>query len=128
MDKYKSWLERHLETRSLGQRMADFIAKIAGSWIFVIVHIIWFTYWIVWKVEAFPYGLLTMIVSLEAIFLSTFILISQNRQSEIDRKQIKNDYETNLEAKKEIEDLMMKLDKIEEEKINKILEILQKKS
>lgn len=127
MDKYKSWFDEHLETRSFGQKLADIIAKVAGSWLFVIAHVVWFAYWIIGGVEPFPYGLLTMIVSLEAIFLSTFILISQNRQSEVDRKQIKNDYKTNVEAKKEIEDLMRKLDNIEEQKINKILEILSKK-
>jgi len=127
MDKYKSWFDEHLETRSFGQKLADIIAKVAGSWLFVIAHVVWFAYWIIGGVEPFPYGLLTMIVSLEAIFLSTFILISQNRQSEVDRKQIKNDYKTNVEAKKEIEDLIRKLDNIEEQKINKILEILSKK-
>jgi len=49
---------------------------------FVYVHIVWFALWIVFRVEAFPFGLLTMIVSLEAIFLSTFVLISQNRADE----------------------------------------------
>lgn len=106
MDKYKNWLEEHLETRTLGQRLADAISKIAGSWVFLLVHAIWFAYWIIADVEPFPYGLLTMIVSLEAIFLSTIILISQNRQSEIDRKQIHNDYKTNIEAKKDIEKIL----------------------
>ena len=46
---------------------------------FVYLHVIWFTCWIAFGVEAYPYGLLTMIVSLEAIFLSTFVMISQNR-------------------------------------------------
>ena len=48
---------------------------------FAYLHIAWFTFWIVLGVEAYPYGLLTMIVSLEAIFLSTFVMISQNRQT-----------------------------------------------
>ena len=51
----------------------------AGSMLFVYVHVIWFGCWIGFGVEDYPYGLLTMIVSLEAIFLSTFVLISQNR-------------------------------------------------
>jgi uncharacterized membrane protein len=50
--------------------------------LFVYLHVIWFALWIVLRVEAFPFGLLTMIVSLEAIFLSTFVLISQNRADE----------------------------------------------
>ena len=60
-------------------RIADRITAFAGSMLFVLIHIIWFGYWIDFGVESYPYALLTMIVSLEAIFLSTFVLISQNR-------------------------------------------------
>jgi uncharacterized membrane protein len=61
------------------ERIADRITEFAGSMPFVYLHVVWFTLWIALRVEAFPFGLLTMIVSLEAIFLSTFVLISQNR-------------------------------------------------
>jgi uncharacterized membrane protein len=64
---------------SIQDRIADRITDFAGSMQFVYLHIIWFTAWIVLGVEAYPFGLLTMIVSLEAIFLSTFVMISQNR-------------------------------------------------
>ena len=60
-------------------RIADAITRFAGSMTFVYLHVIWFAAWIGFGVEAYPYGLLTMIVSLEAIFLSTFVMISQNR-------------------------------------------------
>jgi uncharacterized membrane protein len=60
-------------------RVADSITAFAGSMLFVYIHVIWFACWIGFGVEKYPYGLLTMIVSLEAIFLSTFVLISQNR-------------------------------------------------
>ena len=60
-------------------RVADQITRFSGSMLFVYVHIIWFASWIGFGVEKYPYGLLTMIVSLEAIFLSTFVMISQNR-------------------------------------------------
>jgi len=60
-------------------RVADRITAFSGSMLFVYVHVIWFACWIGFGVESYPYGLLTMIVSLEAIFLSTFVLISQNR-------------------------------------------------
>ncbi len=60
-------------------RIADLITTFAGSMVFVYIHIIWFGCWIGFGVEDYPYGLLTMIVSLEAIFLSTFVMISQNR-------------------------------------------------
>ncbi len=60
-------------------RIADRITRFAGSMSFVYLHIAWFGCWIGFGVESYPYGLLTMIVSLEAIFLSTFVMISQNR-------------------------------------------------
>ena len=64
---------------SLQNRIADRITAFAGSMAFVYIHLVWFGSWIVFRVEKYPYGLLTMIVSLEAIFLSTFVMISQNR-------------------------------------------------
>ena len=67
---------------SLQNRIADRITTFAGSMLFVYVHILWFGVWIGFRVEHYPFGLLTMIVSLEAIFLSTFVMISQNRANE----------------------------------------------
>jgi uncharacterized membrane protein len=64
---------------SFSNRLADRITKFSGSMTFVVLHVIWFSCWIGFGVESYPYGLLTMIVSLEAIFLSTFVMISQNR-------------------------------------------------
>jgi uncharacterized membrane protein len=64
---------------SVQNRIADRITQFAGSMAFVYIHILWFGSWIAFGVEKYPYGLLTMIVSLEAIFLSTFVMISQNR-------------------------------------------------
>ena len=64
---------------SVQNRVADRITTFAGSMAFVYIHIVWFGCWIGLGVEKYPYGLLTMIVSLEAIFLSTFVMISQNR-------------------------------------------------
>jgi uncharacterized membrane protein len=74
-------LVQHAQERaeSIQNRIADQITKFAGSMWFVYIHIIWFGAWIGFRVEHYPYGLLTMIVSLEAIFLSTFVMISQNR-------------------------------------------------
>jgi uncharacterized membrane protein len=66
-------------SRSLQNRIADAITGFAGSMRFVYLHIVWFAAWIGFHVESYPFGLLTMIVSLEAIFLSTFVMISQNR-------------------------------------------------
>jgi uncharacterized membrane protein len=74
-------LVRHAEqrARSVENRIADRITAFAGSMPFVYIHLAWFGCWVGLGVEGYPYGLLTMIVSLEAIFLSTFVLISQNR-------------------------------------------------
>ena len=68
--------------QSIQNRIADRITAFAGSMSFVYIHILWFGCWIGLGVENYPYGLLTMIVSLEAIFLSTFVMISQNRADE----------------------------------------------
>jgi uncharacterized membrane protein len=89
-------LRRHQELRRqrAQDRVADRITRFAGSMPFVYVHIVWFVLWIALRVEKFPYGLLTMIVSLEAIFLSTFVMISQNRADE--RRQLLADDEWKL--------------------------------
>jgi uncharacterized membrane protein len=74
-------LVEHAKQRaeSVQDRIADRITAFAGSMLFVYLHLIWFGCWIIFGVERYPFGLLTMIVSLEAIFLSTFVMISQNR-------------------------------------------------
>ena len=72
---------KHAEQRAkdVQNRVADRITSFSGSMTFVYIHILWFGLWIGLGVEKYPFGLLTMIVSLEAIFLSTFVMISQNR-------------------------------------------------
>jgi uncharacterized membrane protein len=86
-------LLKHADQRrqSLENRIADQITRFAGSMLFVYLHIIWFASWIILGVEHYPYGLLTMIVSLEAIFLSTFVMISQNRADE--KRQVLADHQ-----------------------------------
>jgi uncharacterized membrane protein len=123
----KTWHDRYEEARSAGDAVADRIASFVGSWPFVYLHVVWFGFWILLPVEEFPFGMLTMIVSLEAILLSTFIMMSQNRQSARDRHQADADYETNVRAKEEIEDVQMRLARIENEKLDRILELLERK-
>src|SRR5215469_15514485 len=86
-------LLQHAEQRrqSAENRIADTITAFAGSMPFVYVHVIWFTIWIGLGVERYPFGLLTMIVSLEAIFLTSFVMISQNRSDE--KRQVLADSE-----------------------------------
>jgi uncharacterized membrane protein len=74
--------------------VADAITSFAGSMRFVYIHVVWFAVWIILRVEDYPFGLLTMIVSLEAIFLSTFVLVSQNRADE--KRQAMADHEWQL--------------------------------
>jgi uncharacterized membrane protein len=122
----KTWHEIDKSSRSVGGKLADWVTTFVGSWSFVILHVIWFAGWVILNIEPFPFGLLTMIVSLEAILLSTFIMMSQNRQTQRDRAQAQADYETNLSAKEEIEELQTRLARIETEKLDKILAILNK--
>jgi uncharacterized membrane protein len=77
-------LVQHASQRAenVQNRIADSITRFAGSMWFVYISAIWFALWIGLHIERYPYGLLTMIVSLEAIFLSTFVMISQNRADE----------------------------------------------
>jgi uncharacterized membrane protein len=86
-------LQRHEAMRNehLQDRIADGITRFSGSMPFIYLHVVWFSLWIGLRVEKFPYGFLTMLVSLEAIFLSTFVLISQNRADE--RRQLLADSE-----------------------------------
>ena len=85
--------------RSVQNRAADAITSFAGSMAFVYIHIVVFGYWLVssgrpFVDDPFPFGLLTMVVSLEAIFLSTFVMISQNRAD--DRRQVIADHQWEL--------------------------------
>ena len=97
-------LLRHAEERrqSLENRIADAITRFAGSMQFVYLHIIWFAAWIGFRVEHYPFGLLTMIVSLEAIFLSTFVMISQNRADE--KRQVLADHQWQTVQEEEHQD------------------------
>jgi len=112
---------------NFGTRLADLLTMVAGDIRFAYFCFIWFLIWIVLNIDVipglksfdpFPFGLLTMIVSLLAIFLSLFVLISQNRQTE--REKVRNDieYEVNVKAEVEIRDLHTKVDKMEELLVN----------
>jgi uncharacterized membrane protein len=101
-------LVRHAEqrARSIESRIADRITAFAGSMPFVYIHIAWFACWIGLGVEKYPYGLLTMIVSLEAIFLSTFVMISQNRADAKRRVIADQQWQTVKEEDRQNEELL----------------------
>ena len=103
-------------------RMADVIAEFSGSLLFLFLNAGWFLFWIVWNTvpgvkhfDPYPFGFLTMVVSLEAIFLSIFVLVSQNRQASKDRLRADAEYEVNLKAELEVTHLHEKVDFLTEE-------------
>ena len=116
-------VNEEMEEHSTGlQRIADWIAWFSGSMPFLMINGAWFIIWIslntlpvgIPAFDPYPFGLLTMIVSLEAIFLSCFVLISQNRQSEKDHVRSDIEYEVNIKAELEIAHLHEKTDRIYE--------------
>jgi uncharacterized membrane protein len=101
-------LLKHAEERrkSMENRVADQITRFAGSMRFVYIHIIWFAAWIGFRVEPYPFGLFTMIVSLEAIFLSTFVMISHNRADEKREVLADHQWQTVQQEEKQNEELL----------------------
>jgi uncharacterized membrane protein len=105
------------------QRIADWLAWFSGSMPFLISHTVWFIIWISLNTiilrdkafDPFPFGLLTMIVSLEAIFLACFVLISQNRQAQKDKVRADIEYEVNIKAELEVAHLHEKTDRVYEQ-------------
>ncbi|MBM3509427.1 MAG: DUF1003 domain-containing protein [Alphaproteobacteria bacterium] len=108
------------DTRSAVDRAADWIAAFTGSIPFLLIHVVVFAVWIGWNTmfaeaaqfDPFPFGLLTMAVSLEAIILSVFVLLSQNRQIEKDRVRSDVEYDVNLKAELEVMQLHEKVDRL----------------
>lgn len=107
------------DRRTRVQKVADWIAEFSGSVSFLVIHLVIFAVWILLNVDwvpgaplfdRFPYGLLTMVVSLEAIILSVFVLLSQNRQSAKDRIRSDVEYGVNLKAELEVAHLHEKVD------------------
>jgi uncharacterized membrane protein len=124
-------VEEHL---TVVQRAADWLAWFSGSILFLAIHAVWFGFWIVLNVglvnipglsgfDPFPFGLLTMIVSLEAIFLSTFVLISQNRQVEKDKVRADIEYDVNIKAEMEVGNLHEKTDHLHGEMLRRFNEL-----
>jgi len=111
--------------------VADWISWFSGSMEFLLLNAIWFIVWIgmnVWSLgvpqfDPYPFGLLTMIVSLEAIFLSCFVLISQNRQAEKDRVRSDIEYEVNIKAELEIAHLHEKTDRVYTEMLEHFIRV-----
>jgi uncharacterized membrane protein len=112
-----------VEARTLQGKIADWITDFSGSMAFVYIHAVWFSLWILLNIgvihiphvtqfDRFPFGLLTLIVSLEAIFLSTFVLISQNRLAWASEKRAELDLQVNLLAEQKATKVLEMLDEI----------------
>ena len=109
-------------------RVADLVANFSGSITFLVLHMIFFAAWIVFNAtpaafDPFPYNLLTMTVSLEAIMLSTLLLFSGNRQGARDRIRADIEYEINLKAELEVQHLHEKTDKIHEDMLERFAKL-----
>jgi uncharacterized membrane protein len=129
---YKNWHEKHFETLSVGSRLADAVAKGMGSWKFIIIQTVLVILWMSLNIvgffyhwDVYPFILLNLLFSTQAAYAAPIIMMSQNRQSERDRMQAQADYQTNIEAKQEIEALTLMLNKLDVEKLDKIIAMLE---
>lgn len=127
----KTWHEKHAERLSFGQRLADKMAKVMGSWKFIVIQSVLIVVWIFINILAYayhwdpyPFILLNLLFSTQAAYSAPIIMMAQNRQNERDRYQATEDFITNKQAKEEIEEMQKTLARIEDEKLNKILEKL----
>lgn len=127
-----TWHEMHAQSRNFGQRLADRVAAGMGSWGFIIVQTLFVLVWVALNVlgfvqhwDAYPFILLNLLFSVQASYAAPVIMMAQNRQADRDREQAQADYQTNIEAKEEIEKLQVTLNKIEVEKLDKIIRLLE---
>jgi uncharacterized membrane protein len=128
----KTWHDKHIEASGFGSRLADSVAKGMGSWRFIIIQTVFVIIWMglnlvayTYHWDVYPFILLNLLFSTQAAYAAPIIMMSQNRQSERDRVQAQSDYQTNINAKLEIEALALRLDDIEKEKLDKIIEMLE---
>jgi uncharacterized membrane protein len=109
---------------TLGQRVADIVATTMGSWRFIIIQSAVLTVWIALNITAYinhwdpyPFILLNLALSFQAAYAAPFIMMSQNRQQDVDRRRAENDYNINVKAELEIEALHAKIDELREKEV-----------
>ncbi len=132
MIKNKTWHDKHKETLTFGQRLADKVASGMGSWMFIIIQTVLVILWMGLNVvgflyhwDVYPFILLNLVFSTQAAYAAPIIMMSQNRQNERDRMQAQADYQTNLDSKHDIEAIQNQLNKIEVDKLDKIIRMLE---
>jgi uncharacterized membrane protein len=119
--------EAEIQALTKGEKIADFVSEIVGSWAFIIAQTVIIIFWVtlnivgyVHKWDPYPFILLNLVFSVQAAYTAPIILMSQNRHDTIDRRRAENDYYVNLKAEHDIELLHKKIDSIKES-IDKII-------
>jgi uncharacterized membrane protein len=122
-------------TLTRGAMLADWVAETVGSWRFIVIQSVLLGVWILLNVIAivqhwdpYPFILLNLVLSFQAAYAAPIIMMSQNRQSEIDRRHAEHDYRINVKAELEIELLHNKIDALREQEIVQLLNIIQRLS
>jgi uncharacterized membrane protein len=117
---------------TVGQKIADSVAATMGSWRFIIIQSAILLVWIILNITAYvqqwdpyPFILLNLALSFQAAYAAPFIMMSQNRQQDIDRKAAENDYQINIKAELEIELLHSKIDKLRENEVLNLTEAVK---
>src|SRR5450755_983608 len=128
----KTWHDLYQESLSFGQKLADKVANGMGSWTFIISQSVFVVLWMILNIvgwmhhwDIYPFILLNLLFSTQAAYAAPIIMMAQNRQNERDRMQAMEDYQTNIDAKKEIEELQKQLSDIEVQKLDKIITLLE---
>jgi uncharacterized membrane protein len=110
----QTWHHAHADSRSVGERFADSVARVLGSWPFIIAQTVFVIIWMMLNVvgwvrhwDAYPFILLNLLFSVQAAYAAPVIMMSQNRQADRDRFQAQADYTTNVKSETEIEQLMI---------------------
>ena len=127
-----NWHKKHAAKLSFGNRLADAVANGMGSWKFIILQTVLVVLWMFLNIigfafhwDVYPFILLNLLFSTQAAYAAPIIMMAQNRQNERDREHAEADYQTNIDAKLEIEALTLKLNSIEVDKLDKIIVLLQ---
>ena len=132
MKNSKTWHEQHESGCSAGDRLADKVTNVMGSWRFIVIQTMVILAWVginliayLSQWDPYPFILLNLLFSVQSAYAAPIIMMAQNRQGARDRIQAYDDYKTNLEAKREIEELQIRLNMIETDKLDKIIAMLQ---
>jgi len=127
-----NWHQKHFQKLDFGEKIADQVTRFLGSWKFILWQTFFVILWLAVNViglayrwDPFPFILLNLIFSIQAAYTAPIIMMAQNRQAERDRVHAEADFATNLQAKKEIDEIQKELTKIRQQDLNKIILLLE---